>query len=831
MSSPRIHSLRGRAISFSLLVSFAIVVVILFGYVNSQSVRQQATNHLTHRDDLLVMITSIRGNLLNSYKDLNNFLLVPENEVYQANILTNINHAIDVSITIKGHPWLVRYQKEENSKILSNELDDLRKYINELMKARLDPNTQFPSLQVGADIMQPNRNNMNNALALAVNEMRSENIQAENPSAFRYLIQVRHLWTQVLSNFRLYLANRVGSFNEKALPIQENGITTLYGQLNDELKKLQVLANDDELGFETTNAVEVMQEASRLWFTGFIKVKEIHKSDEWRHDAKLMKLSIAPAIDKSVKQLIELESIIKSSSREDIALLETLGQKHNVMLVMLSITFFFFIGVIMYSLNILVFQPISHVSEALKSEALGKKGIINLPAYSRETNDLINAFSEMSHQVHVRQEELEYHALHDALTSLANRTLLLDRIDRQIVSARRNNNSLSLLVIDLDRFKEVNDTLGHIAGDNLLIKVGEVISGIVREVDTVARFGGDEFSVLLVNTNREQAATICKKIVKALSQTFTVDSMEVRVGASIGISLYPDHSDDVHGLLRYADIAMYSAKSKKTGFEIYNPEEDEYTITRLAMINDLKDAIENKTLEVYYQPVIDLETNTIISVEALSRWKHDKYGFVSPEKFIELAEQINVINELTYMVLEKAMETVSGWFSVNSDIGLAVNLSVYNLKDSELLNYIKSMLVKYNFPASKLTLEITESSMMDNPLIAIEKLTELSKMGISLSIDDYGTGFSSMTYLKRLPVNVLKIDKSFIIDLDKDSSNDAIVRSTIELAHNLGLKVVAEGIETDSVKNILAEYDCDFGQGYLISKPLVAVDVKFNWFD
>lgn len=801
----------------------------MYGYFNLKSAHLQATNHLTQRDQLLVMITSIRGSLLDSYKDLNNFLLVPDNKVYQENVLTNIDRAINVSNTIKDHVWVALYNKEDNSRALENELAQLKEHINELIAARLDLNTQFPSLQVGADIMQPNRNHMNNALSLAVNEMTLENSQLEKPVAYRYLIQVRYLWTQVLSNFRLYLANRVGSFDEKSLPIQEKGIFTLNKLLMNEINKLQFLADNDELGFETTAAIEQMQEASGLWFKGFLKVKEIHKSDEWRYDAKLMKESISPSIDRSVKQLIEFESFIKESAREDIFLLEQLGRKHNVILVILFAVFIVFISMVMYSLNKLVFKPISHVSEALKLEALGKKSNINLPAYSKETDDLINAFSEMSHQVHVRQEELEYHALHDALTSLANRTLLLDRIEYQIKNAKRESNSLSLLVIDLDRFKEVNDTLGHIAGDSLLIKVGEVISSSVREVDTVARFGGDEFSVLLVDTTSEQAMNICRKIQNALSKTFIVDSLEVSIGASIGISLFPDHSSDVYGLLRYADIAMYCAKNNKTGFEIYNPEEDDYTLSRLAMINDLKDAIESKTLDVHYQPVIDMKTKTLVSVEALSRWNHDEFGFISPEIFIELAEQINMINPLSYMVLEQSMETVAGWFDVNPDIELSVNLSVYNLKDSNLLSYIKTMLNKYDFPASNLTLEITESAMMDNPLMAIEKLTELKEMGIKLSIDDYGTGFSSMTYLKRLPVNILKIDKSFIIGLDEDSSNNAIVKSTIELAHNLGLKVVAEGIESENVKDILTNYECDFGQGYLFSKPKTSDEIIASW--
>ena len=728
--SPRIYSLQNRAIIFSLLVSGIIVLVISFGYFNLKSAHYQASEHLSKRDDLLVMITDIRGNLLNSYKDLNNFLLAPENESYQKNIYLNINLAFKISSRIKDHVWIGRYKKENNAIQLEVALSSLKVQIEELIEARLDPNTQFPSLQVGADIMQPNRNTMNNALALAVNEMRSENVQVDQPKAYAYLMQSRHLWSQVLSNFRLYLANRVGSFNEMALPVQEKGISTLYGLLHQELQKLQLLADKDELGFEAADAVEKMLEASSLWFGGFSKVREIHKSKEWRHDALLMKGKIAPGIDMVVNQLSELETIIKTSFEEDVLLLEGLGTKQNILLGVLAVIFFVFIGLVMFSINKLVFKPIAQVSDALKSEALGKKGNINVPVNSKETSALVNAFSEMSHQVHIRQEELEYRALHDSLTSLANRTLLLDRIDQQIVSAKRDGNkkSLSLLLIDLDRFKEVNDTLGHVAGDNLLVKVGEEIKSVLREIDTVARLGGDEFSVLLPDTGREGALLISEKIQHALAKTFEIDSIEVSVGASIGISLFPEHCDDVQSLIRYADIAMYTAKANKTGFEVYNPEDDAYTVTRLSMINELRDAIENKKLDVHFQPVIDLKLNKIVGVEALARWHSEKFGLVPPDTFIELAEQINVINPLTYMVIEKAVSTVSQWHKSNPAIDLAINLSVYNLKDSHLLGHIDDILTQQNFSANCLTLEITEGAMMDNPLTAIDKLSEIKKM-------------------------------------------------------------------------------------------------------
>ena len=374
--------------------------------------------------------------------------------------------------------------------------------------------------------------------------------------------------------------------------------------------------------------------------------------------------------------------------------------------------------------------------------------------------------------------------------------------------------------------KEVNDTLGHLAGDNLLIEVGNRISKILRDVDTIARIGGDEFSILLPHTNQDEAIITAQKILSCFSKTIKIEDIDVSVSASIGIAIYPDDGEDVHTLLRHADIAMYVAKRNKLGFEVYNKEDDEYTISRLSMTRDFKETMANDDLTIHYQPVYDVTNKKIVALEALSRWEHSEHGFISPDKFILLSEQTGLINELTYWILEKSIAQMSEWHNNGIKLCIAVNLSVYSFNDPEFIGEVRSVLKKYNFPARNLKLEITESAMMEKPLQAIDVLTELHTMGVQLSIDDYGTGFSSMTYLKQLPVNELKIDKSFIIGLDEDRSNDAIVRSTIDLAHNLGLKVVAEGVESEAVYNLLTKYNCDMAQGFHLGHPVSSDQIE-----
>lgn len=824
--SPYLQSLRSRAILFSAAISILIVVLSLVSYTNFKQLHTDSSNNLLKRDELLVHLNLIRSELLDSYKELNNFLLEPENLNFQKNIIVSVKEARELSEKLAEHSWIDKYQKVDTAKELVAKLRFLEKEVSNLISVRLNVNNQYPSLAVGATVMQPNRNKLNNAIAISITEMDADNIQTENAEVYRTLIQARHLWTQVLSNSRIYLANRVGAFNKESLPVQEKSIETLFSELRKNLLKLKKDADAGKLGFETTDAVSVMLQSSNGWFDGYKQVKIINHSDEWRQDAKIMKVKITPTVDSIVELLIEMEEIVTYSSKEDVALVYSLADSQNIILWLIAFIGVFFTAAIILSLDKLIFKPIAVISKALKYEAQGKKSD-DLPIVkAQETKDLVNAFSEMSRQVHIRQTELEYRALHDSLTSLPNRTLLLDRIEHAIHIAKRESHKLCLLVIDLDNFKDVNDTLGHHAGDNLLIEAGNRIKNSLRDVDTVARIGGDEFSILLPHTDEEEAIITSKKVLSALEKSLSIEDVNVSISASIGISIYPEHGNDVHSLLRHADIAMYVAKRNKLGFEVYKEEDDQHSISRLSMTKDFRDAMDNDKLHIHYQPVFDLENDNIVAVEALSRWSHPQYGNVSPDKFISLAEQMGLINNLTYWVLNQSISQAAAWHKSGNKLTIAVNLSVFSFKDPQFIAEVCSALKKYNFPNASLKLEITESAMMENPLQAIDVLTELHAMGVQLAIDDFGTGFSSMSYLKRLPVDELKIDKSFVIGLDKDESNDAIVRSTIDLAHNLGLKVVAEGIETNVVNNLLKKYHCDLAQGFHLSRPLPAEELE-----
>ncbi len=421
--------------------------------------------------------------------------------------------------------------------------------------------------------------------------------------------------------------------------------------------------------------------------------------------------------------------------------------------------------------------------------------------------------------------ELEYMSMHDALTDLPNRTLFSDRLQYSAHCAARDNQTFGVLVLDLDRFKEVNDVRGHHVGDHVLREVGKRLRSVLRDSDTVARMGGDEFAMILHNANKEACMHVAKKICQSLEPAIMTDNASIIIGASVGIAMYPDHGEDEVELLKSADLAMYDAKRAGTGFSVFDTEENTRRTNRLKLIADLDAAINNNRLALHYQPIVDLKTNQVRGVEALCRWIHPERGFIPPDDFIALAEQKGLIQALTLWVLDTALAQCAAWHAQGLQIGMSVNLSTRNFLDPELPSKVAGYLKKWQVPAQWLSLEITESMTMSDPARALEIIRTLDVMGVKISIDDFGTGYSSLAYLKKLQVDELKIDRSFVLELDKDKDNQSIVRSTIDLAHSLGLMVVAEGIETESIMNMLNGYGCDKVQGYFLCKPKPAEDV------
>jgi diguanylate cyclase (GGDEF)-like protein len=424
------------------------------------------------------------------------------------------------------------------------------------------------------------------------------------------------------------------------------------------------------------------------------------------------------------------------------------------------------------------------------------------------------------------QHRTERQALHDGLTGLPNRTLLRDRTGQAIRQADRELVPMALALIDLDRFKEVNDTLGHHHGDQLLVQVGQRLQAALRKVDTVARLGGDEFAVLLPRIETaEGAATVARKLQAALETPFVLEGLSVDVEASIGVALYPEHGNDPEELLQHADIAMYVAKDTHAGFLLFDPTLDQHSPRRLALLGELRRAIDQHQLLLHYQPKVDAHTSQVLGVEALVRWQHPTHGLIPPGDFIPLAERTGLIGPLTHYVLDAALQQCHQWRQAGHELPVAVNVSARRLLDLDFPDEVAGLLTHWQVPARLLVIEITESTIMADPTHAIQILGRLNEMGVQLSIDDFGTGYSSMAYLKTLPVHELKVDRSFVAQMTSDSRDAVIVHSTIDLGRNLGLRVVAEGVEDSLTLQHLDLLGCHAAQGYHISRPVPADDL------
>lgn len=423
------------------------------------------------------------------------------------------------------------------------------------------------------------------------------------------------------------------------------------------------------------------------------------------------------------------------------------------------------------------------------------------------------------------QKALKYQAYHDSLTDLPNRKLLHEHLDETLAKDSPYNH-LALMLIDLDRFKDINDSLGHKSGDKLLKKLGTRLQTILESEDVLARLGGDEFAVFLRSkTSREDAITFAHKILTAIKEPFDLEGMQIQIDASIGIALSPDHAADGSTLMRFADVAMYFAKTKGLGFAVYNSELDVHSPYRLALLGELRNAIDENQLRLYYQPKVKMDTQEVIGFEALVRWQHPKHGLLLPDEFIPLAELGELIQPLTLWVINNAIKDRQKWRRHGLEYDVAVNVSVRSLQDLNIVEKIKHCLNSNDLSPQHLEAEITESAIMTDPVRALETLNGISELGIRIAIDDYGTGYSSLAYLKKLPLNYLKIDKSFVLDMKANENDALIVRSTIKLAHNLGLKVIAEGVESKDFWDMLEVLGCDYAQGYFISKPIPDGDV------
>jgi len=515
-----------------------------------------------------------------------------------------------------------------------------------------------------------------------------------------------------------------------------------------------------------------------------------------------------------------------AAARNANALVDKLDQTDTRLIAVVIAIILVSVATVLWFVKYSVFKPLQELSNRLRGGRLGGGNAVSeIPAaLAPAAPASFQALGEL-------YETLRDMAIRDPLTGIYNRALLEDRLKQAIAEHRRTPTITAVMLVDLVRFKYVNDLLGHHTGDVLLKQVVERMAGVLRESDTLGRLGGDEFAIILPDTDGAQACQVALKIMHAMESEFEVENHTLSASVSIGIALMPEHGEEVDTLLRHADYAMYAAKKAQSDYTIYNPNiTEETTMARMALDGVLNENIERNDLFLVYQPVLDFRTGRVVYLEALVRWRQPDGKVLLPETFIRVAEQSGLIRLLSEWIINTVCRELVRLQQVSPGLRVGINLSMHNLHDYKLTEVIGKALERYRLKPGYLLLEITETGVMLDPNQVIEILKQLSSMGLTLSIDDFGTGHSSLAYLKRLPVHTLKVDKSFVIDMDTDEDNASIVHATIDLAHNMGLTVTAEGVETRAVYESLKAMGCDYYQGYYVGEPMESA-VIIDWLN
>lgn len=822
-NSRKLPSLRKRYIA---LASLVITLLIAGAGIASWYVKDITSNNLTALE-LNKSVTTTAQQLHHTLSLISmtiNAMLINPDISHEVIIDENMNKALQL---IKALQLKLRSETTALEQPINNLFfffNELKKKTHILTEKRKDSSWVYPALPfINNKLLIPN-NNFISSVESSIDGYSIEDIPYDE--AYHQLHELRNLWQNKTLNFRAVII-RFAGLNKITRTLQEETIEKLQVKIDNSLKILDKLKDNDELEIHVESYIQIMKDSSKEWESQWKNMQQLRTNNAWRNDIIFLQKEIIPLQESINHSMENLENTSHNWSQKQIRNLSDAANKiisELWLLTLLAISFVFFAYIMVEKL---VLQPIYRISQSL-SMKIGPYYSHIEDNSSKEINALTSAFNTMQTQIHQRQVALEHQAMHDALTNLPNRILFNDRLTQAINLMHRSKEELAVLLLDLDRFKDVNDTLGHHIGDQLLKEASIRLQDSIRSSDTVARLGGDEFAIIAPQTSANEALEFSNKIIETLSKVFKLEHNNIFVGVSIGISIYPTNGTDNYTLIRHADTAMYGAKYNNQGALLYLASQDKNTPDKLSLVNDLHHALESKTeLSIHYQPQIDLITDEVIQVEALLRWNHSTQGFIPAEEVINLAEKTGVIQQLTIWVLNTAIEEFMRYL-FEKGINLSINLSTWNLQDPDLPSTINKLLSYHQMPANRLTLEITETAMMNDPIRARAVLNELNEMGVVLSIDDYGTGFSSLSYLKLLPVHELKIDKTFIFDMLDNESVAIIVKSTIELAHNLGYKIIAEGVENKETLLELKALHCDIIQGYYISKP-ISIDQLVIW--
>lgn len=830
---PGLNSLKHRYLATTVIISIALILVSYFGWAYVAGVSQFQIQNIEHRTSAEDALADLIGQIHTIETSLQRFITFPVDK--NKNQIKRSLELFDISLKrLRSNKWL-NDDPALNDVLMSLFMDRerLHEETGELVEVRLNDTKWFPAMDIMQEQMHSHNLQFLSALDLMLMDEDGLMEEGDDLELYKLLTELRHSWHMLISEFRLYIANSFGVFSNNSAAGMANrkfNINLFQERINELLSLLEGYEKDGRLDELSIRSVYELRLSFSEWLSAHDKVKQSLQEEFWRHDLLLFKNNVEPLLERIKQRLSTLKLELDVASAKNITEMTSLAQDLSNFVIILAVVLSV-IGLIGYFIfHRAILGPIQAFALTLKTnvddEHIDPSRIIKSRA--TEFENLILAFQEMKNQIKTRQSHLDHMAHHDALTQLPNRTLLRDRLELAVARSRRNGTMVGLMFLDLDRFKQINDSLGHDVGDELLIQVAKRLLECTRSTDTVSRLGGDEFAIVLEGmVHADQVAGMARKILNAFEETFYVGNIELHTSTSIGIALGPNDSNNVDALIKDADIAMYHAKELgRNNFKFYSAEMAAEVAEHMVLENQLRHALDSNDFLLLYQPIVDLKSGDIIAAEALLRWHHPEKGILGPDQFLSILEDSGLIRPITQWVLGEASRQYNEFQQAGfPGVRMSVNLSAALLKGDSILDVIVNVIEQTKVDPNGLIMEITEDTLLEDLQGSEKALRTLKDMGIRIALDDFGTGQSSLSHLRLASIDVVKIDREFVRDVPGDQSDSELVDAVIAMAHRLHMKVVAEGVENQEQLEFLRWRKCDAVQGYYYSKPCTGKEI------
>ena len=824
-----LRSLRQRYLVAMLVVSLLLCTFAYFAWQFVRTTNQAQLNQIQNRAEATDAIHDVSEQVHVIEVNLLRYVTTPSQQ-HEASI-HRAYQLYDAAIAkLLANKW-IKTDKSLQDLLMAMEADrrQLNSATDHLLAVRKDESKWFPAMRIMQGRMLEQNQQFTITVNFMINDVADELNDPVNRETYKLLIEIRHKWELLVSEFRLFVSNSFGIFSNdpKRDKQARRSNIDLYAKslsrLLDQLEQTIRVGQPDRIN---KRSVAELRQRFSSWQVAYKKVLNAFTGDRWRNDLLILHNEVEPLLDRIQRRASSLELELGVASAKDITRVTSVAQglSNSVVYITIGLSLIGFLGYFLFHRVILL--PIATVTKALKSEVLTphvEQHHLLQVSDAREIRDLSNAFFEMREQIRSRQAHLDHMAHHDSLTTLPNRILLRDRLSQAMARAKRDRKMVALMFLDLDRFKQINDSLGHDIGDRLLQLVASRLASCIRATDTVARLGGDEFGIVVENVGHaDQIAILAGKILDSFSKSFQVDKHELHSSTSIGIALGPNDDNDVDSLIKDADIAMYHAKDQgRNNYKFYSAEMAAQVAHHMQLETQLRQAMDNNEFVLHYQPIVSLVTGQIISTEALLRWQHPARGLLPPQEFLPVLEDSGMMRPLTQWVLKQAsLQYLRHNQAGFAQIRMAINLPGMMLHNDAILDLIISSIEETRIDPTGLLVEFTEDTLLESLMDSKKALISLRDMGVRIALDDFGTGQSSLSHLRQNPIDIVKIDRDFIHDIPTDKYDCELVDAIIAMAHKLHIKVVAEGVETREQVDFLRRHRCDAIQGYYFSSAL-----------